>query len=129
MLEGEIDHHDRVLLHNAHQQDHPDQRNHGEGRLGHQQRQQAANARRGQGGDDGERMDQAFIENAQHEIDAEQRRQNQQPLAGLKTAEHPGIAGKFAADGAGHLHIQLRLLDQPRRLAQRHAFAQVESDG
>ena len=74
-------------------------------------------------------MDQALIENAQHEIDAQQRRQDEQPLAGLKTAEHPGIAGKFTADGAGHLHIQLRLLDQLCRFAQRHALAQVEGDG
>ena len=46
------------------------------------QGQDGAHARRGEGGQDGERVDKAFIEDAQHNINRQQRGDNQKPLAG-----------------------------------------------
>src|SRR5215470_1787953 len=65
-LEGEIDHHDGVFLDDAdqhHDADHGDDR---EIHLEHDQHDQRADTRRRQAGDDGDRVDEALIEDAEH---------------------------------------------------------------
>ena len=55
------------------------------------QREQRAHARGGQGGEDGERVDVALVEHAQHDVDREQRGEDQQRLAGQRLLE--GLRG------------------------------------
>ena len=69
----EIDHHDRVLFHDADQQQHTDQGNDGKFASGQNQRQQRAHPGRWQGGEDGDWMDEAFIQYSQHDIDGDKR--------------------------------------------------------
>ena len=93
------------------------------------QRQQRAHARRGQRGKNGDGVDVAFVEDAEHEIDRRQSRGNQVGLAaeriliGLRGAGEHGLDGGRKADLAG------RLSDGLDGIAQRDAGLQVERDG
>ena len=53
---------------------------------------------RGQRGDDRERMDEAFIQDAEHEIDGHQRSQNQEGLVGEGGLEYLRRALEAAMD-------------------------------
>ena len=50
------------------------------------QRQQRADAGRGQRGEDGEGVDEALVEHAQHDVDGDDRGQDQPGLAGERPA-------------------------------------------
>ena len=76
-LQGKVDHHDGILLHDADEQDDADQRDDAQFGSGEQQRQNGAHAGRGQRGENRQRVDQALIENAEHDVDGDQRGQNQ----------------------------------------------------
>ncbi len=79
-IQREVDHHDGVLLDDADQQDHPDQRDDAEFGVEQHQRQHRADTRRGQRRQDGDRVDRAFIQNAQHDVDSNQCSRDQQDL-------------------------------------------------
>ena len=70
-LEGEIDHHDGVLLHNADEQKDADQRHDAEIGAGDQQRENGADACGRQRGEDRERVNQALVENAEDDVDSD----------------------------------------------------------
>ena len=61
------------------------------------QRQQRAHARRGQGREDGQRVDEALIEHAQDDIDGDQRRGDQDRLVGQRLLE--GLRGALERAG------------------------------
>ncbi len=96
-FQREVDHHDRVLLHDAHQQHDADQRHHREILLVVHQRQQGADAGGRQRGQDRERVDEAFVEHAEHDVDRDRRRQDEPGLASERLGELRGVAG-IAAD-------------------------------
>jgi hypothetical protein len=79
-LQREVDHHDGVLLHDADQQDDADQPDDIQLHVEEQQRQQRAGAGRRQRGENRDGMDVALIEHAQHDVDREQRGQNEHRL-------------------------------------------------
>ncbi len=99
-----IDHQDRVLLHDADQQDDSDDRDHAQIGVRQLQGQQRAHARRRQRGQDRHRMNVAFIQHAEHDVDRRQRGGDQQRLAaervliGLRRACEPGLDGGGQAD-------------------------------
>ncbi len=86
-LQGEVDHHDAVLLDDADEQDDADEGDEAEIRAADQQGQQGPHPGRRQGGEDGDRVDVALVENPQHDVDRQQRRQDQ-------TARWPGRPGR-----------------------------------
>ena len=88
-VEREVDQHDAVLLDDADQQDDADEGDHRELAVGDLQRQQRAEARRGQGRDDGQRVRQALVEHAEHDIDRQQRREDQERLLADRFAHIP----------------------------------------
>ena len=67
-FEGEVNHHDGVLLHDANQQNDPDQANDTEIVAGDQQRQDGSDAGGGQSREDGDGMNVALVQNSQHDI-------------------------------------------------------------
>src|SRR6266852_15967 len=73
--------HDGILLDDADQQDDPDQSYHVELVLRNQQSEQRANAGGRKRGEDRDRMREALVENAQHNVNSKQRSQNQQRFA------------------------------------------------
>jgi hypothetical protein len=100
-LERDVDDHDRVLLHDADQQDDAD---HGDDRQLHsaeQQGEQRAHAGRGQGGQDREWVEKALVQHAQHDVDGDQGGQDQERLGGQRGLEGLGRARELAADARG----------------------------
>ena len=67
--EGEIDHHDGVLLHDADEQDDADQCDDAEVRVGKEQREQGADAGGRQRGEDRDGVHEALVEDAEHDVD------------------------------------------------------------
>jgi hypothetical protein len=128
-LEREVDHHDRVLLDDADQQDDADQRHHVQLRAGEQQGQEGADAGRRQGREDGDRVDVALVEHAQDEVDGDQRGQDQQRLVGERRLERLRGALEAAVDGGGQVERADRLGRGGDRGAQRDARREVERQG
>ena len=112
-LDREVDHQNRVLLHDAHQQHDADQRDHRQVVAEQHQRQQRADAGRGQGGENGERMDEAFVQHAEHDVDGDGGGQDQPGLAGQRLGEFGGVAGIAAGHRRRHADLPLRRADQP----------------
>ena len=123
-LEREVDHHDRVLLHDADEQDDADQRDDLRLRPEEQQRQQGADAGRGQRREDRERVDVALVEHAEHDVDRDQRGQDQQRLVGRATAwKACAVPWKLPCMLAGRPISRLGALDRGDRVAERRRRA------
>src|SRR5216683_8245857 len=86
-VERDVDHHDGILLHDPDEQDDPDHRDDREIHAAEKQGQKRADAGRRQRGEDRERVDQAFVEDAQDDVDRDQRRQDEQRLVGERGLE------------------------------------------
>lgn len=76
-VEGEIDDDDRVLLYDADLQDEPDARDETEIAACRRQREQRTEASRGKGGQDRDRMDEAFVKDAERNTDRDDSCENQ----------------------------------------------------
>src|SRR5690606_24830452 len=77
-LEGEVDHHDAVLLYEAHQHDDPYEGVDVELPPEDEEGEQGAEAGEGEGGEDGDRVDEALVEDPEHQVDHEDRRDGQE---------------------------------------------------
>ena len=106
-LQREVDHHDGVLLHDADQQDDADQRDHAQVGAAEQQRQDRADAGRGQRRENRDRVDVALVEHAQHDVDGDQRGQDQQRLVGERGLEGLRRALEAGADAGGQPDLAL----------------------
>ena len=84
-LDREVDHHDRVLLHDADQHDDADEGVDAQVLLEDHQRQQRAEPGERQARQDRERVDEALVQDAEHEVDHQDRedQQDQQALLGV----------------------------------------------
>ena len=93
------------------------------------QDQQRADAGRRQAGNDGDRVDEALVEDAEHHIGGEDRRQHQDALALQRVLEHLRRALEAGRDRApASCDLALDLLDRVDRLAEREARREVERD-
>ena len=81
-VQRKVDHHDRVFLDDADQENDADQRNDAEFRPAEQQREQRADAGGGERRENRQGVDVTFIQHAEHDVDGHERGQNQQRLAG-----------------------------------------------
>src|ERR1700730_14426390 len=90
-LLGKIDQHDAVLLDDADEQYDADDRDHAQIEVNRHQQQQRADAGRRQGRDDGDRVDQALVENAEDEVDDEERRGYEDWRARQRRSERLGV--------------------------------------
>ena len=100
-LEGKIDHHDGVLLHDADQQDDADQRDDAELGVHEQQREQRADAGRRQRGKNRDRMNEALVEHSEHDVDGEQRGDDEEWLAGERFLKACAVPGSCRAPSRG----------------------------
>src|SRR5712672_1473638 len=76
-LLGKINQHDSVLLDDTDEQDEADNRDYAQVDVNRHQQQQRADAGRGQGRDNGDRVDQALVQHAEDEVDDEERRDDE----------------------------------------------------
>ena len=103
-VEREVDHHDRVLLDDADQQDDADERDDVNSVPADHQGEQRADARRGQRGEDRDRVDVALIEHAEDDVDGDERGEDEQRLVaerrlkGLRRALESGLECSRAAE-------------------------------
>ena len=109
-LQREIDHHDGVLLDDADQEHDADQRDDAEIRAADAQGEQGAHSGRGQRGENREGMDVAFVQHAKHDVDRDQRRQDQQPLIGQGVLKRRAEPWNSACMPAGNVNWSLRRL-------------------
>ena len=127
-FEREVDHHDRVLLDDADQQQNPNRGDDGELDVEQPERQRRSDAGGEQGREDGDRMDQALVENPEHNIDRDDRGAEQKRHARLRLLIGRGGAGEGAAHGRGHADALDRVVDLGLGLAERAALGKVERD-
>ena len=125
-FQGKIDHHDRVLLDDADEQHDADERDHAEVAARDEQRQQRAHARRRQRGKNRDRMDVAFVQNAQHDVDRHQRGQNQHRLVGQRSLK--GFRGslKRRLNAGRQANFVLGLVHCLHRLSERRVGSEIE---
>ena len=81
------------------------------------QRRDRADAGRGQRGENGDRVNEALVEHAEHDVDRGDRRQHEELLVGERLLEHQRRAG----EGSG------KVARQADRLRRRAAIAAVAS--
>src|SRR5208337_1146965 len=110
--DGEVDHHDAVLLDDADQEDRADQRDEAELVAEQHQRRERAEARRRQGRENRQRVDEALVEHAQDQIDADERREDQERHAGQRILERLGVALERRRQTARQLQLLLRIPDR-----------------
>ncbi len=96
--DGEVDHQDGVLLHDADQQNDADERDDGQIVPGEHQRQQRADARRRQRRENGDGMNEALVQHAEHDVHDEHRGHQQQQLIRQVAAEGERRSLKGGAD-------------------------------
>jgi hypothetical protein len=117
-LEREVDQHDRVLFHDADQEQNAHERDHVQLLFEQQEREQRADPRRGQRGEDRQRVDVALAEHAEHDVDRDQRAQDQQRLILRRGAEGLRRALKSGVDAGRETNLLLGFLDGGHRVAQ-----------
>src|SRR3989442_797384 len=110
-LDREVDHHDRVLLHDADQHDHADEAVDVQLHAEEPERQQRPRARRRQPREDRQRVNEALVQHAEHEVDHEDRDQQQHPLPLQRGLERLRGALEGAVDGGRHAQLALHALD------------------
>src|SRR5204863_7025890 len=100
-LEGEVNDHDAVLLDDAHQHEHADEGVEGGDFAEEPEGGQAPHQGDGQGGEDGDGVEVAFVEDAEDHIHDENGQDHQDDEAGDGFAEGLGLPLEAAADGGG----------------------------
>src|SRR5690606_28041222 len=127
-IDGEVDHHDRVFLDDADQQDDADDAVDGQAEAEQAQRQQGTDAGRRQGRYDREGVDVALVQYAEHDVDDDQRGEDQQYLVGQRCREFGRLADVVAADPARHADTTFDFGDRRHRIGQRMARGDIERD-
>ena len=113
-FQREVHHHDAVLLHDADEQDDADDGHHAQILVEQHERQQRAHAGRGQGGKNRDGVNEAFVQHAEHDVDRDQRGQDQQRLVGQRVLERGGRALEAGLQAGRHVHLLLHLVDGGR---------------
>ena len=96
-LNRKVNHHDGVFLDDTNQQDHANESDDRQLGIEHHQGQQGADTGRRQGAQNRQRMDQTLVQNAEHQVDRDEGRKNQQGLRAERLGEGSGGACKRAA--------------------------------
>ena len=74
-------------------------------------------------------MDEALVEHAEDQIDADQRSEDEQRHAGQQILERLGVALEGRRQTLGQLQLLHCALDRLRGRAERHPLREVEADG
>eukprot|EP01022_Parablepharisma_sp_SALTPOND_P004192 TRINITY_DN118_c0_g1_i1.p1 TRINITY_DN118_c0_g1~~TRINITY_DN118_c0_g1_i1.p1 ORF type:complete len:1977 (+),score=693.89 TRINITY_DN118_c0_g1_i1:34526-40456(+) len=128
-IDGEVHHHDGVLLDDADQQDDADDADDAQVGPRDHQREQRAHAGRRQRREDGDGVDVALIEHAQHDVHGDDGRQDQPQGIGQRRLEGQRRPLEVGDGGGRHADLVLGGLDGLDRLAQGRALGQVEGHG
>lgn len=114
----EVDEYDAILLHNADEKNDADDPDDGKVEPAELEREQRSDAGRQQGRQNRQRMDEALIQHAENDVDDDQRRRDEQRLAGKRRLERLRIALETADHRGGHFDLARRRLDRVHRFAK-----------
>src|SRR5262249_16181334 len=117
------------LLYNADEQNDADESYQRKINAADEYRKQCADAGTRQRGENGDRMNVTFVENSQHDVDDNDRRQDQQWLTCQRRTEFGTRAGKLSCDRVRQTNLTFCFLNRRERMTQRTAAAQIERDG
>ena len=127
-VKREVDHHDRVLLHDADQQDDADDRDDIEFMARSHQGEERADAGGRQSREDRDRMNEALVENTEHDIHRDHRGDDQEKLIGRRRAESRGGALEGGDEAIGKPDRLPGIFDRPYGGAERDARSDIEGD-
>ena len=127
-LQCHIDHHDGIFLHNPDQHDHTHKAVEVELEVEEHQRNECAKTGGGQSGKNGQGMDEALIQDAQHQVDHQDGHHQQQSQTADGRFERLRRALKAGADGCRQ-HFPCCFAHCIDGIAQRDPRTQIERDG
>src|SRR6266566_1152351 len=127
-LEGEVNHHDGVFLDDADEQDDANEGHDPKLRVAQKKSKDGANARRRKRGQDRDGMDVAFVQNAENDVNGDDRSKNQDWLIRKRPEEGRRGPLKRALNAGWHVQFLLRAVDGVNRIAQRCAWSEVEGE-
>jgi hypothetical protein len=125
-LEGKVDHHNRVLFDDADQEDDADQRDYVEIVPCDQQGQDGTHTRRRERGEDRDGVDVAFVQDAEDDVDGDQRGEDQHGLIRQRILERLRRSLEGGLDAGREADLLFGIVDQLDGLAQRDTGRQVE---
>ena len=117
-LQREVDHHDRIFLDDADEQNDADDGDDVEVVVQQHQRQKRADARRRQRRKNSDRMDEAFVEDAQHDVHRDDGREEQEYLVGQRRLKGRRGALERGGEADGKADFFFGLLDGVHRRAK-----------
>ena len=112
-IDREVDHHDRVLRHDADEQNDPDQRDDVQLEVKAIERDERSDGGGRERGEDRQRMDEALVEHPEQQVDDDERREDQQRLLRGRGLERLRGACERAADRGRKTDALLRALHDP----------------
>ncbi len=92
-------------------------------------REQRAHAGGRQRGENRDGVNEALVQHAEHDVDGDQRGEDQQRFVGERILERGGGALEAGLHAGRHVHLFLHLVNGGDGLAQRSVRRQVERDG
>ena len=128
-VNGEVDHHDRILFNYTEQHDDTDEGVEVKLLAEDVQRQQCSEDGGGQAGENRDRMDEALIENAQHNVNYEYGDEQQDRQILERTLELLHGALESSADGTRHTQVEDGIFHLLRSVSQRGSGFEIKSDG
>ena len=126
-LEREVDHHDRVFLHEADEQHDADERVHAQVDVKDQQRERRTERRERQSGQNGDRMYETLIQDAEHHVDHENRDHEERQQSCLRRLERLCCSREVRRDRARQ-RIACDMLDLVHGVAQGNARPEIERE-
>ena len=127
-VEGEVDDHDAVLLDDADEQDDADDGDDVEIEVEELEGEEGADAGGRQGGEDGDGVDVALLEDAEDDVDGDEGGEDEEAFVGLGAFEGGGRALVIGDDGGGELGLVYGFVNAVERLAEGVAVGEVEAD-
>ena len=124
-LQREVDHHDRVFLHETDEQHDAHERVDAEVDVEDKQREQRAKCRKRQPRKNRDRMNKTLVQDAQHDIDHENRDHEQREQSRLRRLEGLRRPGEARRDRRRQ-RVARDTLHLVHRVAQRHAGTEIE---
>ena len=128
-IEGKVDHHDPVLLHDADEEDDADEGDNAELGAEHEEGEECAHPGGRQGGEDRDGVNVAFIEDAEDDVDHYEGREDEEGLVGEGCPEDLGRPLEAPADAGRQLQPAHRFFHRLHRLPEGRALLRIEGDG
>ena len=125
-IEGKVDDHDPIFLHDADEEDYADEGDNAELGPEHEEGEECAHHGGRQGGNDREGVDVAFIENAEDDVDHYERRKDEEGLVGYRCPEDLGRPLEAPADARRQLQPAHRFFHRLHRLSEGRALFRVK---